>query len=75
MWSTTKDRKQKQEPTTEKNPIAQRLITTVEKPPHLTHEDVEALRQSIEEGKIPVKFDSPFEPDEREKQFDSFLEK
>ena len=52
---------------TEKNPIAQRLITAMEKPPHLTHEDVEALRQSIEEGKLPVKFDSPFEPDERQK--------
>ena len=38
------------------------------KPPHLTHEDVEALRQSIEEGKLPVKFDSPLEPDECQKQ-------
>ena len=53
---------------TEKNPIAQRLITAMEKPPHLTPEDVEALRQLIEEGKIPVKFDSPLEPDERQKQ-------
>ena len=58
--------KQKQEPTTGKNPIAQRLIRAMEKPPHLTHEDVEALRQSIEEGKMPIKFDSPFEPDKRE---------
>ena len=64
----------KQEQKIEKNPIAQRLITAMEKPPHLTHEDVDALRQSIEDGKIPIKFDSPFEPDEREKQFDSFLE-
>jgi hypothetical protein len=40
----------------------------MEKPPHLTHEDVDALRQSIEEGKMPIKFDSPFEPDEPEKQ-------
>ena len=53
---------------TEKNPIAQRLITAMEKPPHLTHEDVETLRQSIEEGKMSIKFDSPFEPDERQKQ-------
>ena len=60
--------KQKQEPTTGKNPIAQRLIKAMEKPPRLTHEDIEALRQSIEEGKMPIKFDSPFEPDEREKQ-------
>ena len=53
---------------TEKNPIAQRLIKTMEKPPHLTHEDVEALRQSIEEGKMPIKFDSPLEPDKHQKQ-------
>ena len=51
-----------------KNSTAQRLIKAMEKPPHLTHEDVEALRQSIEEGKIPIKFDSPLEPDEREKE-------
>ena len=68
MQSTTKDRKPKQEPTTGKNLIAQRLITAMEKPPHLTHEDVEALRQSIEEGKMPIKFDFPFEPDERQNQ-------
>ena len=54
------------QPTTGKNPIAQRLIKAMERPPHLTHEDVEALRQSIKEGKIPIKFDSPFEPDKRE---------
>ena len=48
--------------------MAQRLITTMEKPPHLTHEDVEVLHQSIEEGKLPVKFDSPFESAERQKQ-------
>ena len=53
---------------TEKNPIAQRLIKAMEKPPHLTHENVDALRQSIEEGKMPVKFDSPLEPAERQKQ-------
>jgi len=53
---------------TAKNPIAQGLIRAMEKPPHLTHDDVEALRQSIEEGKIPVKFDSPFELDESENQ-------
>ena len=58
---------QKQEPKTGQNPIAQRIIKAMEKPPHLTNEDVEALRQSIEEGKMPVKFDSPLEPDEPEK--------
>ena len=60
--------KQKQAPTTGKNPIAQRLITAMEKPPHLTHEDIEALRRSIEEGKMPIKFDSSFESDERQRQ-------
>ena len=49
--------KQKQEPTTGKNPAAQRLIKAMEKPPHLTDEDIEALNQSIKEGKIPIKFD------------------
>ena len=49
----------KQAPKTRKNPIAQRLIAAMEKPPHLTHEDVEALRQSIKEGKMLIKFDSP----------------
>ena len=66
-WAESKS-EQKQETTTVKNPIAQRLITAMEKPPHLTDEDVEALNQSIKEGKIPVKFDSPFESDEREKE-------
>ena len=60
--------KQKQAPKTGKNPIAQRLIKAIEKPPHLTHEDIEALRQSIDEGKMSVKFDSPFEPDKRQRQ-------
>ena len=60
--------KQKQALNTGKNPIAQRLIKAMEKPPHLSHEDVDALGQSIEEGKMPVKFDSPLEPDEHEKQ-------
>ena len=49
-----------------KNAAAQRLIKAMEKPPHLTDEDVEALRQSIEEGKIPIKFNSPFDSNESE---------
>ena len=68
MQSTMKDRKQKREPAAGKNPIVRRLITVMEKPPHLIHEDVEALRQSIEEGKMPVKFDPPLEPAERQEQ-------
>ena len=59
--------KQNQKTPIRKNPAAQRLIKMMEKPPHLTHEDIEALRQSIEEGKIPIKFDSIFELEEREK--------
>ena len=57
----------KQEQKTKKNPVVQRLITAMEKPPHLTHEDVDALRQSIEEGKIPVQFDSPLDPESTRK--------
>ena len=57
---------QKQAPTTRKNPAAQHLIKTMEKPPHLTDEDIGALNQSIKEGKIPIKFGSPFEPGEPE---------
>ena len=57
---------QKQEPKTGQNPIAQRIIEVMEKPPHLTDEDLEVLQQSIEEGKMPVKFDSPFEPGKRQ---------
>ena len=66
-WADSES-KQQPEPETAKNPIARRLIRAMEKPPHLTHEDVEALRQSIEDGKIPVKFDPIFELDESEEQ-------
>ena len=55
---------QKQEPARRKNAAAQRLIKTMEKPPHLTDEDIEALDRSIKEGEIPIKFDSIFERDE-----------
>ena len=58
---------QKQTHTTRKNPTAQRLIKAMEKPPHLTDEDIEALNQSIKEGEIPIKFDSPFDSDESNK--------
>ncbi len=66
-WSESAS-EQKQAPAIRKNAAAQRLIKAMEKPPHLTDEDIEALHQSIEEGKIPVKFDSPFEPDEQKKE-------
>ena len=57
----------KQGPAPRKNPAAQRLIKAMEKPPHLTDEDIEALNQSIKEGEIPIKFDSPFDSDESNK--------
>ena len=50
----------------EENAAAQRLIKAMEKPPHLTDEDIEALNRSIKEGKIPANFDSIFESDEPE---------
>ena len=50
-----------------KNAAAQRLIKAMEKPPHLTDEDIDALNQSIKEGEIPIKFDSPFDSDETHK--------
>ena len=56
-----------QKHTVRKNPAAQRLIKAMEKPPHLTDEDIEALNRSIKEGEIPIKFDSPFDPDESNK--------
>ena len=58
----------KQKSTTRKNPAAQRLIKAMEKPPHLTDEDIEALNRSIKEGEIPIKFDSIFESDEHEEE-------
>ena len=58
---------QTQETENRKNPAAQRLIKAMEKPPHLTDEDIEALNQSIKKGEIPIKYDSPFDSDESNK--------
>ncbi len=61
--------KQKQEPKTGKNPIAQKIIKAMKEPPHLTEEDVSALLQAIDEGKQPIRFESPFDGiEELEKQ-------
>ena len=57
----------KQKPETRKNPTAQRLIKAMERPPHLTDEDIDALNQSIKEGEIPIKFDALFDSDETHK--------
>ena len=65
-WAESES-KQKQAPATRKNPAAQRLIKAMEKPPHLTDEDIEALNRSVKEGEIPIKFDSPFDSDESNK--------
>ena len=51
-----------------KNPIAQRLIKTLEKPSHLTHEDVGTLDQLIKEGQTAIKFDLPFKMDGHQKE-------
>ena len=58
---TWKSKQQKSEPkTTGKNPIALRVIEAIEKSNEVTMEDAEALLQSIKEGEIPMRFDSPF---------------
>lgn len=46
-----------------KNPMAQRIIKAMEKPPYVTSEDIESLLQVIKEAKQPTQFESPFEPD------------
>ena len=66
---TWKSKQMKPEPKqTGKNLIAQRIIKAMEQPPYVTHEDMEELRQVIKEAKQPTRFESLFEPDEREKQ-------
>jgi hypothetical protein len=40
--------------------VAKDIIKAMEQPPHVTHEDVEALLQAIDEGKQPIRFESPF---------------
>ena len=49
-----------------KNPTAQRIIKAMEKPPYVTHEDIELLLQVIKEAKQPTQLESPFEPDGQE---------
>ena len=67
-WAGSESKRKQEDTPTRKNPAAQRLIKAMETTPHLTDADVDALKQSIEEGKMPVQFDSPFESDEREKE-------
>ena len=59
IHSIEPESKQKRDPASRKNLAAQRLIEAMEKPPHLTDEDIQALHRSIEEGKIPINFNSP----------------
>lgn len=42
-----------------KNPTAQRIIKAMEKPPYVTHEDIESLLQVIKEAKQATDFESP----------------
>lgn len=65
-----KSKQQKPEPKqTGKNPIAQRIIKAMKEPPHLTEEDAQALLKAIDEGKQPIRFESPFDGiEELEKQ-------
>ena len=42
-----------------KNPIAQRIIKAMEKPPYVSSEDIESLLQVIKESKQPTHFESP----------------
>ena len=53
---------------TDKNPIAQRIIEAVEKSHDVTLEDAEILLQVIKENQMPVRFDSPFAANEQESQ-------
>jgi integrase len=54
---------------TGKNPVAQKIIAAMKKPPHLTEEDIQALLQAIDDGKQPIRFESPFDGiDELEQQ-------
>ncbi len=67
QFRTWTESDQNQDHTKRKNPTAQRLIKAMDKPPYLTDGDIEALNQSIKEGEIPIKFDSPFDSDKSNK--------
>ncbi len=51
-----------------KNPIAQRIIDSVEKSYDVTVEDAEALLKVIKENQKPLQYKSPFELSEHENQ-------
>ena len=40
-------------------PSSGRIIKAMEKPPYVTHEDIESLLQIIKEAKQPTHFESP----------------
>jgi len=57
-----KSKQQKSEPQkTRKNPIAQKIVEAMKEPPHLIEDDIQALLQVIDEGKQPIRFESPFD--------------
>ena len=51
---------------TDQNPIAQRIIETVEKSHDVTLEDAEVLLQVIKKNQMPMRFDSPFAANEQD---------
>lgn len=55
----TPTKKEKKSSPEQKNPMAQRIIKAMEKPPYVTHEDIELLLQVIKEAKQPTRFKSP----------------
>ncbi|MCY3868885.1 MAG: hypothetical protein OXG87_04960 [Gemmatimonadetes bacterium] len=57
----TPTRKEKKSSPEQKNPMAQRIIKAMEKPPYVTPEDIESLLQVIKEAKQPTQFESPSE--------------
>ena len=57
----TPTKKEKKSSPEQKNPMAQRIIKAMEKPPYVSSEDIESLLQVIKESKQPTQFESPFE--------------
>ena len=44
------------------------IIDAMRQPPHITHEDGDALIQAINEGKQPIRFESPLGASNRKDQ-------
>ena len=57
--------KQNKQPKLKAKSIAQKLIETIGESNQVTMEDAQALLNAIEEGKKTMRFDSPFESEEK----------